>query len=227
MWHPLRSLEIVYGQQELWVGVTSVIYTSLVFLGGLALWWLFFWLLEYLVLGAERSTIWIFVHDQRNKRRVWAQRDRTARSNVTHIMLQGLFFGGVLLIFWIACASSGFNPWTTQAATLGMGIFLTYVFITPLGLFGSGLAVLASGLIERGQYWEFPGYAGYEGRIIAIWTLQVEMERWDEETQSGQIIMVPINMFLSGICKQNTYKQYNVPRVTRTENPHNKRTQNV
>src|SRR6185295_6837479 len=223
MWHPLRSLEIVYGQQELWGGVTSVIYTALVFLGGLGLWWLFFWVLEYLVLGAERSTIWIRVYDAREGRSVWARRDRTGRSNATHIVLQGLFFGGLLLIFWIACASSGFNPWTTQAATLGMGIFLTYVFITPLGLFGAGLAVLASGLIERGQYWEFPGYAGYEGRIIAIWTLQVELERWDDESQSGQIIMVPISMFLSGIGKQNTFKQYNVRRVTRTDNPHNKR----
>jgi hypothetical protein len=107
-----------------------------------------------------------------------------------------------------------------------MGIFLTYVFMTPLGLFGSGLAVLTTGMIAPGQYWEFNGYPGYDGRIIAIWTLQVELERLEPADlergvrESAELVMVPINMFLSGMAKRNMYKELNARRVTRSDNPH-------
>lgn len=221
MWAAVRAVEeIVYGQQELWGGITSVIWTGLVFLGGLGLWWLVSWILEYMLLGAERATLWIWVSFDKGKSHVWGRRQRTVLSNFLHVLLHGIFFGGVLLIFWIACASSGFNPWTTGAATLGMGIFLTYVFITPLGLFGSGLAVLASGIIAPGQYWEFNGYPGYDGRIISIWTLQVELERFDVESQAAEIVVVPINMFLSSMAKRNMHRELNAVRVTRTDNPY-------
>lgn len=221
MWHALRVVEeIVYGQAELYGGISSVVYTGLTFLGGLAVWWVLTWIAEYLLLGAERATLWIWVSFDKGKTHVWGRRQRTALSNFLHVLLHGIFFGGVLLIFWIACASSGFNPWTTSAATLGMGIFLTYVFMTPLGLFGSGLVVLATGLIAPGQYWEFPGYSHYDGRIIAIWTLQVELERWDVESASAEIVMVPINMFLSGMCKRPMNRELNAVRVTRTDNPY-------
>lgn len=220
MWGPLRTVvEVVYGPAELYSGITSVAYTGLVFLGGLAVWWLLAWLLEYTVLGAERATLWVYAGWGKGHFD-WTRRPRTFGASFRHLAVQAVFFAGALLIFWIACASSGFNPWTTGAAALGISIFITYVFMTPLGQFGSGMSVLATGVIARGQYWEFAGMPGYDGRIIAIYTLQVELERWDEEAQTAYTILVPIGTFLTQPCRRNYNREINAKRVTRTDAEH-------
>jgi hypothetical protein len=218
MWNVARLVvEEVYGQAQLYGGIYSVLWTGLAFGGGLAVWWAFSWFLEYLLLGAERATIWVLISlGGKDGKYAWSRRPRAFGSSLRHLVLQIIFLVGVVLIFWIACGSSGFNPWTTGAATLGMSIFLTYVFITPLGLLGSSLALMSSGMLAPDQYWEFPGYPGYDGRIIGIYTLQVEMERWDIESLSTELVTVPIGMFLSGMCKRNMNKERNTRRYTAT-----------
>jgi len=218
MWHGARVfVEEVYGQAQMYGGIYSVLWTGLAFAGGLAAWWAFTWFLEYLLLGAERATLYILIKVNRDKldnRYAWGTRPRTFGSSMRHLLLQLVFLVGVVLIFWIACGSSGFNPWTTGAATLGLSVFITYVFVVPMGLLGSSMALGFEGRLARDQYWEFAGYPGYDGRIIAIYSLQVELERWDVESQSTEIVSVPIGSFLSGFCKRNMNKERNEQRYT-------------
>jgi hypothetical protein len=74
-------------------------------------------------------------------------------------------------------------------------------------------------MLAPGQHWEFEGGAGYDGRIIGIYSLQVELARWDEESHSTELVTVPISVFLSSKCKRNMNKERNASRYAMANPP--------
>jgi small-conductance mechanosensitive channel len=165
--------------------------------GGTGLWIVLTTLLERLVLRRERRSRVYAVGKGR-----YAPAGTQPGTNLLHLMLQLVFFGGIGIIIWIACASAGFNPWTTAAASLGISVLFTYAFATPLGLLGSGMAVLLTNTIGVGEYWEFVGQPGLEGWIMSIYGLEVELLAPD-----GSLLSVPISTFLSAPRRRNLIKE--------------------
>lgn len=210
------ALEVVYSTQDIWQGLPYVLITLAVFVGGLILWCGLFWLLEYGLLRRERrGRVWLVHRDDGGRGSEYRERPQRTCSNMTHLTLQSLFFGGIAVIIWISCATAGFNPWTTAAASLAISVVATYTFASTLGQLGSGFTVLATNTVAVDQYWEFLGMPGYDGRIVAIYAMEVEMERFDEQTKCAEIISVPINTFLSTPRKRNLHKEFHARSVSR------------
>ena len=203
----LRAVvEVVYSLQDVWSGLPYVCIAAGIFTGGTVLWYLFIWVLEYLFLGRERHTQWVLTQkDAQNK--YFVPRPGRSCGSITHLILQTLFFSGLVFILWIASAMAGFNPWTAAAVSLGLSVFITYTFATPLGLIGTGWALNVTNGINVGDYCEFFGMPGWDGRIARIYNMHVIIERYDEATKSGEEVYMPISHFLSTPRKRNWHKE--------------------
>jgi hypothetical protein len=195
------AIEVAYSTANIFTDVPYVAYTVLLFVGGVCVWYLFIALLEWIFLRKERASQVIYTGTGGKKG--WKRRPRRDCRNVKHLTLTILLFGGIVMVIWIACASAGFNPWTTAAASLSISVVLTYTFAATLPSLGAGLTLDITNSIQVGQYWEFQGPTGWDGLIISINRTEVEMERWDETTGSGELVVVPISAFLQEKRKRN------------------------
>lgn len=201
-----RALEVVYSTNQVWVGLPYVCAAAGVFSGGLIVWTLFMWMLEYVTTGREKR--WFRVTAGANKERGrWISPMYTPLTNYWHLFLNCIFFTGIVFIVWIAAAVAGLNPWTSAAATLAVSVVITYSFAAVLGHLSSGAIVLASNSIGVGQYWEFAGYPGYEGFVHSIDKVSVTMTRRDPESQATEIIYMPMSMFTNNPRKRNFEKE--------------------
>jgi len=206
-------IEVAYSVRDVFQGLPYALIAMGVFVGGLFLWNILFMILERIALRKERGTAWILEKKATTEGdhifSKWMKRPSWSWSSLWHFLLQTLFFGGIVMIIWLAGASAGFNPWTTAAASLGMTLAGTYIFATPLSLLGSGYFLIMSNSIAVGQYWEFLGMPGWDGRIHAIYYMEVEMERYDEEKGRGELMSIPISQFLSTPRKRIWEKEKN------------------
>lgn len=212
------AFEIVYSTQDVWVGLPYVLITAGIFTGGSVLWYLFIWCLQYLFVYQEYGPKWVLSSSKSNGK-YWEPRPTRTLGSIIHLVIQTLFFSGLVFIIWIACAAAGFNPWTTATASLSISIVFTYVFATPLSLIGSGYDVLFLNAISCGEHVQFHGMGpGWDGKIVGIYSQYVELERYDEETQSGEIITLPISQFLSQPRKRNWRREYEAKQTCKNAN---------
>lgn len=201
-----RALEVVYSTSEIWVGLPYILAAAGVFSGGLVVWTLFMWMLEYVTMGREKR--WFRVTAGPSKERaLWVSPGYTPWTNYWHLLLNCIFFTGIVFIVWIAAAVAGLNPWTSAAATLAVSVIITYSFASVLGHLSSGAIVLASNSIGIGQYWEFAGLPGYEGFVHAIDKVSVTLTRKDPESQATEVIYIPMSMFTNNARKRNFQKE--------------------
>lgn len=211
------ALEIVYSTQDVWVGLPYVLITAGIFTGGSVVWYLFIWCLQYFFVYQEYGPKWVLTSTESGK--FWEQRPSRTLGSIIHLIIQTLFFSGIVFIIWIACAAAGFNPWTTATASLSISIIITYVFSTPLSLIGSGYDVLFLNAISVGEHVQFHGMGpGWDGTIVGIYSQYVELQRYDEETKSGEIITIPISQFLSQPRKRNWRREYEAKQTCRNAN---------
>jgi hypothetical protein len=208
MFQTLRTAyEIVYSTQDVWVGLPYVCITAGIFTGGSIGWYGIIWVLRWCLVYREYGSQWVLSSNKGGK--FWEPRPSRTIGSIIHLSIQTLFFSGLVFIIWIACAAAGFNPWTTATASLSMSIIFTYVFATPLSLIGSGYDVLFMNAISIGEHVQFHGMGpGWDGTIIGIYSQYVELQRWDEDTMSGEIIKIPISQFLSQPSKRNWRREY-------------------
>jgi len=192
-----RAVEVVYGTKDIYDSLQYVLVAGGTLVGGIFIWHLLFWLIEYVSLGTERSTLYFLTWRDKQQQTYYEPATQRPMNNFLHLVLRCVYFAGVVLIIWIACGAAGFNVWTTAAAMMSFSIILTYAFATPLGLLGSGLAVLATNTIAVGQYWEFFSMPEYDGIILAIYGMEVTIGRHNVKADAGEIISIPISTFLS------------------------------
>lgn len=198
------ALEVVYSTQDIWAGLPYVIITAAVSTVGVVLWFLFTSLLEYVLLPDQRRRQAIIITDPQ-KRHQWVWRPWRVGANTLQFLLKIVFMVGLGFIIWIAGASAGFNPWTTAVASMGIMVLVTYTFITPLGLWGVGVALDGSNAINVGEYWEFHGMPGWDGLITGKYAFEVEMMRLNDAGET-EIISIPNSMWMQATRKQNPTK---------------------
>jgi hypothetical protein len=87
-----------------------------------------------------------------------------------------------------------------------IGVLITYTLAAPLGQWGAGFGVTGSNMINVGEYWEFFGMKDYDGWITGIYSLEVEMMRFDEK-KNTEIISMPLSQFLGAPRKRNLVKE--------------------
>jgi small-conductance mechanosensitive channel len=211
------TVEVVYGLGDAFVGIEYALIMAGMLTGGFIAWYMLMWLFEYLLLYRERQTPLILAHKTRESK-IWMRRPWRSCGSIKHLVVQTVFFAGLVIIVWIAAASAGFNPWTSAAASLGLSIVGTYVFATPLGLLGAGYFVHLTNAISVGEYYEFYGMGpAWEGRIVAIYSMWVEMARYDPDSGGSEVIYIPISTFLSTPRKRNWIKELEAKPVCRTD----------
>lgn len=211
-----QVVDVVYTYNNVWDGVGYVAITATVFTGGLIVWSFLVWLFEYLALGDERRSRYVL--SERNElETVWEQKPaRTCRS-VLRVVLQTLFFAGVAFIIWIAAASAGFNVWTSALMSVAISAIAAYTFGTPLGLLGNGFVGNITNIVVVGQHLEIHGLGEtWTGRVIAIYYLWIELERYDEVTKSAEIIQIPWSDVLSRPRKRNYHRENTAKRVVKS-----------
>lgn len=212
MFHSLRAaLEVVYSTSDVWSGLPYVVIAATVFVCGTLVWFLFTYFLEYLLLSNQRRRQAIHIPypgdpTLAGSKRGWAWRPWQFGENTIQFCLKTLFVVGIGFIIWISGGASGFNPWTTGAAMMVIGVLITYTLAAPLGQWGAGFGVTGSNMINVGEYWEFFGMKDYDGWITGIYSLEVEMMRFDEK-KNTEIISMPLSQFLGAPRKRNLVKE--------------------
>ncbi len=198
------ALEVVYGTQDIWVGLPYVLIAAAIFIGGCIGVYVLSYGIDYILLGVERANQYV----RTSKRGDWQPRPKRSCRNVRHLVTIILFFSGLAMVLWISIASAGFNVWSTSMTALGMSVIATYVFSSSLVKLGNALTLHFNNAIEVGQHWEFHGMGpGWDGIITSITSIDVEMSHWDEESQCTEAIKVPIEAFASQWRKTNSVKQ--------------------
>lgn len=203
--------EVVYTLGTAFDGIVYAVYTALILTAGTILWYLFWWFIKYCIdLAYGRTTTWVLKERKSNNIKDWIKRPSRSCDNVSRTVFLTIFYGGLVIIVWLAAASAGFNPWTSAAASLGLSIIATYAFGTPLNLLGSAYFLHAANGIAVGEYYEFAGLGPeWEGKIVGIYGMWVEMARFNDEKdkQTGELIYMPINTFLTTPRKRNWKKE--------------------
>jgi len=202
-----RAMEVVYSTTNVWSGMPYVLAAAGVFAGGIIVLSFFFGGIEYIFYGKERRSIQLVTVDKERTTQAWVDIPTGTGRNLAHLFLISAFFLGIVFVIWISTSVIGLNPWSSAAATLTLGVVLTYSFAGLLGHFSAGIATLGTSSIAVGQYWEFANYPEYNGFIHSIEKLAVYMTRFDESTQSGELLYVPMSFFINNLRKTNASKQ--------------------
>ncbi len=203
------AVEIIYGLQDIWVGLPYVVATVGVLVGGSIIWVFFIWLLQCMFVKKERAEDLVAFDvdasgDRLKERKIFEKKPSRCCGNFVHLLLQTLLFSGLAMILWIAFASAGFNVWTSAAASLGISLVGTYGFMTPLSLLLNGYTATAARSVVVGEHVEFHGMGEeWSGRVIAIHNMSVDIVRYDDKTKSDEIISMPISRFLDQPRKRN------------------------
>jgi hypothetical protein len=207
------AIEVVYTTNDVWVGVKYVALTVAVLVVGLIAVYALVWGLEWWFLRRKWFNKLVAVRRVQNTGNLEyvTQRSHVGK-NICHLVLRILFFSGIIMIVWIACASAGFNPWTTAAATLGLSIIMQQMFGTPMSLTGSSFSILLTNNAELGQYYEFLGMPEYDGRVIDVDSMQVTLERMDK-MGSGELVYISTSTFLMTPKKRNMHREHNEPSI--------------
>lgn len=200
-----RAVEVVYSTTQVWSGIPYVLAAAGIFAGGIIVGAFLFGGIEYFLYGKERR--WIQLSHVTNGSVDWVDVPTGTGRNLIHLLIISCLFLWVVFTVWISTSVIGLNPWSSAAATLSLGVLLTYSFAGLLGHFSAGVAVLGTCSVAVGQYWEFEGHPGYNGFIQSIEKLNVWVVRFDDETQSGELCYIPMSDFLNSKRKTNAKKQ--------------------
>jgi hypothetical protein len=215
MFHSLRAaIEVVYTTTNIWTDLPYVVIAATVFLLGTVLWFILTYFLEFFLLGNQRKRQAVLVPSG-NPKLKWTWRPWKFGENTAQFSLKVFFVVGIGMIIWIAGGASGFNPWTTGAAMMVIGVIITYTLGSPLGQWGAGFGVTGSNMINVGEYWEFYGMTGYDGWITGIFALEVEMMRFgvaEKDQETTEIISMPLTQFLQAPRKRNIWKEVQAKR---------------
>jgi len=202
--------EVVYTLGTAFDGIVYAVYTALILTVGTILWYFIWWCIQWLIAYCYgRTTAWV-LKEKKNNHKDWIKRPSRSCGNIGHLVFLTLFYGGLVIIVWLASASAGFNPWTSAAASLGLSIIATYAFGTPLGLLGSGYFIHLTNAISVGEFYEFAGMGeAWEGKVVGIYSMWVELARFNDEKdkQTGELIYMPISTFLTTPRKRNWKKE--------------------
>lgn len=207
MAHFVRAVLEVYSTASLWKDMPVVFASGgIAVAGGAALFGLF-WVLEYCLLSKQRRNQFLRVGKDAAGQKTWRQRHWHIRENVLQMLLKFAFIISLGIIIWVSGAVVGFNPFTTSAAMLVMGIVMTYMFAGPLGAWGYSLALMLDNQLYIGQHWEFHGMgAEWDGIITGIYTFEVEMMRTEKDGHTT-IVTIPISNFFTSVRKSDPKKQ--------------------
>lgn len=206
-----RTVEVLYSTTEVWSGMPYVLAAAGIFAGGIIVLSFFFGGIEYILYGRERRSIQLVsVGKEKNSEfdtETWVDIPTGTGRNLAHLFIISAFFLGIVFVIWISTSVIGLNPWSSAAATLTLGVLLTYSFGGLLNHFSAGIATLGTSSIAVGQYWEFANYPDYNGFIHSIEKLAVYMVRFDEKTKAGELLYMPMSLFLNNPRKMNASKQ--------------------
>ena len=161
-----------------------------VFVGGVVASAIVYTIIAYTCLGRRWNAEWIWVGGSLVPR-LYPKAWRSLR------YIFALFVIGVMLCasIWFGCAMAGFNPWTTAGAAIGISLVGTYCFSQVLSMASAAVAVHSENSIQVGEWWEFEDGPSWGGVIVNINLFSVELMRTNEEDQSTELIMVPIDHF--------------------------------
>jgi small-conductance mechanosensitive channel len=209
MFQTLRdAVEVTYGVGDIWAGIGYTWSAIAVLVGGTIVWFLIMaflrWFLMRCCTKQERAEIFIAFGEGARSTKLFERKPTRSCGNVIYVIVQTLLFSGLIMIIWIAFASAGFNPWTTAAASLALGIFGTYGCSSVISLLFNGYTAAIAKSVVVGEHVKFHGMGpGWDGRIIAIHSLSVDIVRYDAETKSDEIVTMPISRFLDQPKKRN------------------------
>lgn len=211
VFHSIRAaLELVYSTSNIYHDFTYVAVAGAVFAAGAIVCYLIFYLLELCCLSRQRRRQAVHIPPPSsplgNSREGWAWRPWQFKNNALLFSLKLAFVCAMGVVIWVAGGASGFNPWTAGATMMVIGIIITYMLAAPLGLWGAGFGVTGTNMINVGEYWEFYGMKDYDGWITGIYSLEVEMMRFDEK-RNTEIISMPMTQFLNAPRKRNLVKE--------------------
>src|SRR5690606_26046404 len=111
-----------------------------------------------------------FILERRSKRPdgtykcYWVEAPIHHYGSLAHLLIESLFFGGIIVAALFAFAIGDMNLWQSAIGSVGIGIVGTYVFGAGLQQIGAGYFFLLFNFMSYGEYWEqIGGSAG--GRV--------------------------------------------------------------
>lgn len=209
-----RVTEVVYSTADVWQTFPTIAIIAGLLGGGI---WVFYLLISGLhrILFKREYQRTMLLERADGNQWFWTRIHEQYRPGFIHGFLQLVFYTGAILIAWWAFSMVGVNALTSSATTLGISIILSYGFGSIFMQLFSGTIVMLRGSIAPGQHWEIAGLGTFgEGVVERVDWFDVTLSRFDEEGQTGEMVVVPITHFLSSARKYNARKQEEHKKVT-------------
>jgi hypothetical protein len=172
--------------------------------------------LEWLLLPSERFKKYVLEDTQdRNGQgqvmKVWRKMPISHYGSIAHLVLETLFFAGILISALFAAAVGNLNLWESPIASVGIGLIGTYILGPGLQQLGCGYFFFLCNAMAVGEYWILIG-GGVEGRVTRISPFFVEMMSVDA-AKHGRLHRVSMITVMTASWERSFFKEAHEPIV--------------
>lgn len=149
-------------------------------------------------------------------KKTWERTDATVHRffNYMHLIVESLFFIGVMVSVLFAAAVGNVNVWESPVAISVIGIAITYIFGSGLQQVGAGYFFYMNNLMTPGEWWEQIG-GGITGRVCNITPFYVEFESRDPERGGAVLQRSSMMDVVMGRWQRNYRKEADEEPVTK------------
>jgi hypothetical protein len=171
-------------------------------------------LLEYILLPRERHCKYVLEEvdkDNNGTRKTrWRKVAVKFYGSIVHLVLETLFFFGLVVSALFAAAIGDINIWQSPIGSVGIGLIGTYIFGPGLQQVGNGYFFFLTQAMEVGEYWVLVG-GGIEGRVSRISPFFVEFMSIGEG--HGRLQRVSMSTVMGANWTRDFYKEKHEPIV--------------
>lgn len=171
-------------------------------------------LFEFVLLPRERNFKYVLENCDKKtdgeRKTTWRKVAVQHWGSVVHLILETLFFFGIIVSALFAAAIGDVNIWESPIASVGIGVIGTYIFGPGLQQVGSGYWFFLANAMVVGEYWILVG-GGIEGRVSRITPFFVEFMSMSEG--HGRLQRVSMTTVMGAGWTRDFYKEKHEPIV--------------
>ena len=201
---------------DAWGALPTLLAMAGFFLGAVLVLYLVKKALEYIFLRKERFKKYVLEQTKDKDAmgriiKVWRKMPTTHYGSIMHLILETLFFMGLVIAALFAAAVGDVNIWQSPIASVGIGLIGTYIFGPGLQQVGSGYFFFLTNAMAVDEYWILIG-GSIEGRVSRITPFFVELLSIDVNGH-GRLHRVAMTTAMAANWERSFYKESHEARV--------------